>query len=171
MAPIVDGSTASAVLVPMKIDAFVLNEAVCKGQSRIAPITQPDFSHLDPEDAQPKDNILPYHDLTYSAPPSINSRLTDLTTGESRKDRFGIYLSWCLPRPFRSGFAATESAKARVSEERAAKGLRPAREITTAAQHAMPEVLYEPNCPPLRLLRPERFSSFRYPTDGLLCGN
>ena len=115
----------SALCIPMQLDAFVLNEAVCNsGKAFIAPLVQPDYSSLQAGPAL-KHDVMPHLDMSLSYPASINPRLADLDTGKPRQDRLGIYLHWVLPRAFRSGSVATESAlqQRQYSDQKEAKGI------------------------------------------------
>jgi len=109
----------TTLAVPMKLDAFVLNPSVCRGGktddpnktgSKIAPITQPNYTFLRLRDHAIQPDILDLHDLHNAAPASRNPRLTDLGTGKEKRYRQGVYLHWSVPRVYRSGMAATEEA-------------------------------------------------------------
>ncbi|KAK4184917.1 hypothetical protein QBC35DRAFT_454779 [Podospora australis] len=99
-----------AVLIPMKLDAFVFNEDVCSGAGE--------------EPGKP--DILNPVDLYNTSPALLNSRFTNLATNERRYHRIGVYLHWTLPRLFRSGVVAagTEAAQSQShTEARVARGL------------------------------------------------
>ncbi|TGJ78619.1 hypothetical protein E0Z10_g10147 [Xylaria hypoxylon] len=95
------------VLIPMKLDAFVLNSAVCSGtgadQAKIAPITAPNYTYLRLDDTLLRPDVLDHVDLHHTAPSQYNSRFTNLGTGATRANREGVYLHWTLPRPYRAG--------------------------------------------------------------------
>lgn len=95
------------VLVPMKVDAFVLNAAVCSGkganEAKIAPITAPNYTYLRLDDTLLRPDVLDHVDLHHTTPAQYNSRFTDLGTGEKHVNREGVYLHWMLPRPYRAG--------------------------------------------------------------------
>lgn len=100
------------LLIPLKLDAFVFNEKVCDGkptEAKVAPITQPNYTFLRLDKSVVQNDILPHVDLHHAAPASVNSRFTDLGTQEPRKTRIGVYLSWMMPRVYRSGIASTSS--------------------------------------------------------------
>ena len=110
--------TSSPLLVPIQIDAFRLNEAVCGDGSdadhsaRIAPINQPNYTFLRLDDYVIQNDILQHTDLHNSAPASRNSRLRDLGSlpTTQRRHRQGIYLHWTLPRCYRSGATVVDGA-------------------------------------------------------------
>jgi hypothetical protein len=98
-----------AVAMPLKVDAFVFNAAVCNGEghkARISPITQPNYTFLRMEEYMALSDLLPHTDLYNASPSTRNSRYTDLGTGEPRTSRQGVYLHWILPRAYRSGEAS-----------------------------------------------------------------
>ena len=120
------------LLVPVQIDAFRLNEAACGDGSdrdrstRIAPITQPNYTFLRLDNFVLQNDVLPHVDLHNSAPAARNPRLRDLSTMPTAplRHRRGIYLHWTLPRCYRSGVSMADSAPdARRKEERDSKGL------------------------------------------------
>lgn len=91
------------VLVPVKLDAFVLNPAVCNGgihEAKIAPITQPNYTFLRVDGFVAQNDVLPHVDLHLSSPSTTNPRLMNLGTGKPRR-RTGVYLHWSLPRAYR----------------------------------------------------------------------
>ncbi|KAI1812466.1 hypothetical protein GGS20DRAFT_587464 [Poronia punctata] len=97
------------ILIPVKLDAFVFNEAVCNGgpgKAKIAPIAQPNYSFLRLSDSYLQSDILYSTDLHNAAPADDNSRLNDLGTRTRRTNRQGVYLHWTIPRVYRSGTAA-----------------------------------------------------------------
>ena len=120
------------LLVPVQIDAFRLNEAACGDGSgkdlstRIAPITQPNYTFLRLNNFVLQNDVLSHVDLHNSAPTARNPRLRDLSkmpTSQLRHRR-GIYLHWTLPRCYRSGVSMSGSApEARRKEERDKKDL------------------------------------------------
>ncbi|KAF3920986.1 hypothetical protein ABW20_dc0103976 [Dactylellina cionopaga] len=102
------------LLIPMKVDAFVFNAAVCSGgpkEAKIAPIVQPNYTSLRLNDYLVEPDILDHADLHNATPSDRNSRYTDLGTNLPRTNRIGVYLHWLLPRPYRGGTAATDSFK------------------------------------------------------------
>lgn len=108
------------LLLPVKLDAFVFNKAVCNGYDdgdvhhggqpdyRIAPITQPNYSFLRLDEGYIQKDIMQEVDLHNAWPADINSRFTDLATWEPRRKRQGVYLHWTLPRVYRSGITKTK---------------------------------------------------------------
>ncbi|KAF2144841.1 uncharacterized protein K452DRAFT_343301 [Aplosporella prunicola CBS 121167] len=110
-------------LVPMQLEAFVLNPAVCgTGEetdttARISPITQPNYTFLRLDNFLLQSDVQNHTDLHNTAPASTNSRMTDLgALGEPKplRHRHGVYIHWTLPRFYRSGISSSES----VSPER-----------------------------------------------------
>ncbi|KAH8702269.1 hypothetical protein BGW36DRAFT_458996 [Talaromyces proteolyticus] len=105
----------STLAVPMKLDAFILNEKVCTDNSdaktlaKIAPITQPNYTFLRLKHNILQNDIQPHTDLHNTTPVELNSRATDLSTGDPRKNRMGVYVHWMIPPVYRSGTAATKS--------------------------------------------------------------
>lgn len=100
------------VLVPVKLDAFVFNHAVCDGgihDAKIAPITQPNYTFLRVDKFVAQNDVLPHVDLHLSSPMTTNPRLVDLGTGKLRH-RTGVYLHWSLPRAYRQGITPKEPA-------------------------------------------------------------
>ncbi|KAI5811787.1 hypothetical protein DFH27DRAFT_474694 [Peziza echinospora] len=113
LVPVADTTLA----VPLKLDAFVLNPAVAAGGdtseklgSKIAPITQPNYTFLRLSNYVVQNDILDHHDLHNAAPASRNPRLTNLANGKELRHRQGVYLHWSLPRVYRSGMAAADEA-------------------------------------------------------------
>ncbi|KAF3923151.1 hypothetical protein ABW20_dc0108265 [Dactylellina cionopaga] len=104
----------NVLLLPMKVDAFVLNEAVCSGDealgAKIAPITQPNYTFLRLTDFYIQSDILNQTDLHYVTPADCNSRFTDLGTGEKHANREGVYIHWTVPRPYRTGTRVTQTS-------------------------------------------------------------
>jgi hypothetical protein len=139
-----DVNDTQAVLIPLKLDAFVFNGPVCDGKvanskssegeavqdqsptaAKIAPITQPNYTflRLDRDFIQP--DIQDPIDLSNSWPSEFNPRYTDLGSDRVRERRRGVYLHWTMPRLYRSGIAAagSEAGKSAIFEEgRAARG-------------------------------------------------
>lgn len=100
------------VLVPVKLDAFVFNHAVCNGEfdkAKIAPITQPNYTFLRVDEFVAQHDVLPHVDLHLSSPSTTNLRLMDLGTGLIRR-RTGVYLHWSLPRAYRRGITPEKDA-------------------------------------------------------------
>ncbi|KAK3694276.1 hypothetical protein B0T22DRAFT_487822 [Podospora appendiculata] len=105
-------SVSDLVLVPMKLEAFVLNEAVSDGgefEAKIAPITQPNYTFLRPEEFYIQNDILNQIDIHAASPASKNSRVTDLRTGLPRANRLGVYLHWTLPRLYRTAAVSKDA--------------------------------------------------------------
>jgi hypothetical protein len=96
------------VLAPLKLDAFILNESLCTRSDtfKICPITQPNYTFLRLTDSLLTADILDHVDLHTSTPAELNSRITDLGTGQTHSNRLGVYVKWTLPSVYRSGAAA-----------------------------------------------------------------
>lgn len=130
-------STDSNLSLPLKLDAFVLNPPVCDGgdiDAKIAPITQPNYTFLRLTNFIVQNDILDHVDLHHTTPPELNSRLTDLGTKQRRTHRQGVYLHWMLPRVYRSGIAATDSAPDHRERDGIAQPEVPGNKDTTAPQ-------------------------------------
>ncbi|KAK0615570.1 hypothetical protein B0T17DRAFT_347175 [Bombardia bombarda] len=108
------------VLLPLKVDAFVFNRAVCdaggkeadsKKKAKIAPIAQPNYSFLRLDERYLQSDIMNDVDLHNAWPAQKNSRFTDLGTGEPRRNRQGVYIHWTMPRVYRSGKAVSDKSQ------------------------------------------------------------
>lgn len=110
----------SNLIVPLKLDAFVLNAKVCSGgpkDAKIAPITQPNYTFLRIAGFVAQNDVLNHVDLHRTSPADLNSRFSDigsLPVNEEgkprhppRADRVGVYLHWMMPRAYRSGVATS----------------------------------------------------------------
>lgn len=120
------------LLVPVQLDAFVLNPAVCGKPedtgARICPITQPNYTFLRFRDFVAESDLQPHADLHNAAPAQVNSRLTDLGARPptAHRHRHGVYVHWSLPRAYRTGISFADSVKPeRRNEERIRHGLPP----------------------------------------------
>ena len=101
----------SAVLVPIKLHAFVASEDFPESQYHIAPLIQPNYAALRTDELLRHD-IIEQLDLSAARlQAKHNTRFVDVTSGQARRDRVGVYLSWTLPRVYRSGMTATPSAE------------------------------------------------------------
>ncbi|KAK0732481.1 hypothetical protein B0T21DRAFT_369068 [Apiosordaria backusii] len=106
------------VLLPLKVDAFVFNKAVCDAggkeadsqkKAKIANIAQPNYSFLRLDQQYLQSDITNDVDLHNAFPAEKNSRFTDLGTGEPRVKRQGVYIHWTMPRVYRSGRPGKEN--------------------------------------------------------------
>ncbi|KAI9689317.1 MAG: hypothetical protein M1822_009967 [Bathelium mastoideum] len=96
------------VAIPVKLDAFVLNEDVCNGgknDSKICPIQQPNYTWLRIQNFVLQNDVLAPVDIHNASPAFKNSRVYDLGSGTPMENRLGVYLHWMIPRPYRSGVA------------------------------------------------------------------
>ncbi|CVL11707.1 hypothetical protein FPRO06_13014 [Fusarium proliferatum] len=108
-------STDQNVLIPIKLDAFILNNTVCDGghgKAKIAPITQPNYTFLRLDKSWLQPDISYNVDLHSVSGAKVNSRITDLGTGNPRENRRGVYLHWTIPRIYRSGVTDAEKKNA-----------------------------------------------------------
>lgn len=114
--------TPTTVIIPMIISAFHLSPSVSdhkpgdQNPYLLAPITQPNYTSMRLDPANITHDLLDHIDLSRTTPATANNRVYDLGTGELRRNRIGIVLHWSLPRVFRWGTSATESAKERASK-------------------------------------------------------
>ncbi|KAJ9607111.1 hypothetical protein H2200_008183 [Cladophialophora chaetospira] len=116
---------ADPICIPIDLDAFVLNEAVCEGgKTRIAPITKPDYVSLRLENSAIQHDVLPKVDLHNTDKAINNPRISESFSGplkvldlknpnppetqlvRIKESRLGVYLHWSLPRGYRSGTSA-----------------------------------------------------------------
>ena len=111
------GSTATTtpsvtVLVPLKLNAFALTPPTCATTNNysITPITQPNYTFLRLHDNLIVPDVLDHVDLHQVAPANLNSRLTDLGSGQLHQNRVGVYIHWTLPPVYRAGSAAAPTA-------------------------------------------------------------
>ncbi|UKZ52620.1 hypothetical protein TrVGV298_006401 [Trichoderma virens] len=125
----------ATVVVPMAVQAFLVADDFGDTLYQIAPITQPDLFKL--QQLQQPDRYTSqiggegggewdHHDLLGKVDTSwwrlqaeYNPRFRDLTTGGPRENRSGVYLSWCLPKLYRSAITATESAVSTPEDRKA----------------------------------------------------
>lgn len=110
----------AALLIPMNVDCFVMNESVCepatKTSSKIAPIVQPNYTFLRFDSEYISDDIQRSTDLHGTGKPDSNSRITDLGSGERLQGRIGVYVHWMIPRPYRAGTASTDGQVGRKKD-------------------------------------------------------
>ncbi|KAK4167523.1 hypothetical protein QBC43DRAFT_367572 [Cladorrhinum sp. PSN259] len=145
-----------AVLVPVQLQAFVLNPAVCNtgkdddNGARIIPITQPNYTFLRLDNFVLQSDVMNHVDLHNSAPADNNTRMTDLGARPKpmpRRNRHGVYVHWILPQVYRTGVTSDDSVPDdRREEERLRRGL-PARDPNLKAPadpSSTPEFLQPP---------------------------
>ncbi|KAL7947490.1 hypothetical protein V8C42DRAFT_317931 [Trichoderma barbatum] len=101
-----------AVFVPMGVQAFVITENFPQSNYRFAPLIQPDYSNLRAEGLLAHDVIDELELSPFRLQARHNTRFVDLSTGQVRKERVGVYLSWTIPRVYRQGIMATKKAQA-----------------------------------------------------------
>ena len=145
--------TSASLLVPVKLDAFVLNPAVCgTGKdddhgARIIPIAQPNYTFLRLDNFVIQSDVQNHADLHNTAPASLNPRMTDLGAQQPapRRNRHGVYLHWMLPRAYRSGVSSTDSVpNERHEEERLKRGLPPQDSDKPTSGPSSPEFIQPP---------------------------
>ena len=102
----------TVVLIPLKLNAFALTPSTCASINKysIAPITQPNYTFLRFHDNLIVPDVLDHVDLHQVSPVNLNSRLTDLGTGQLRQTRLGVYIHWTLPPVYRAGSAAAPTS-------------------------------------------------------------
>jgi hypothetical protein len=126
------------LLVPLQLQAFVLNPAVCNEDgddgARITPITQPNYTFLRLDNFVLQSDVLKHADMHNAAPSNTNSRMTDLGArpdpahpeAADRRNRHGVYVHWILPQLYRTGLALSDSVpESRRNHERLRRGLPP----------------------------------------------
>ncbi|THC90265.1 hypothetical protein EYZ11_010273 [Aspergillus tanneri] len=122
------------IAIPLKLDAFVLNEKLCEKdekhpevdqakEAKIAPITQPNYTFLQLDEQLLQHDILDHVDLHNAFPAKSNPRVYDLGKDKVRDKRMGVYLHWVMPRFYRTGSAATPTGAPQQQKEHRAKGL------------------------------------------------
>lgn len=122
----------SNLLLPVKLDAFILNKEVCNGkakESKIAPITQPNYTYLRIDQNAARTDVLPHVDLHLSSPATTNPRITNLSTRETRPERQGVYLHWTIPKLYRSGASIADD-----KNKTSAKDKTPGKDETPATE-------------------------------------
>ena len=103
------------LLLPIKLDAFILNSAVCDGgklDSKISPITQPNYTYLRIDENAARTDVLPHVDLHLSSPSTKNPRITNLSTRQTLPGRQGVYLHWTIPKLYRGASTSDDSSTA-----------------------------------------------------------
>ncbi|KAK3312562.1 hypothetical protein B0H66DRAFT_596089 [Apodospora peruviana] len=97
----------NAVLMPMAVQAFVVTEDFPQSKYRIAPLIQPDYSSLRAERLLAQDVMEQLQLSSHRLLAKHKTRFVNVATGEARKERVGIYLSWTIPKTYRQGITAT----------------------------------------------------------------
>jgi hypothetical protein len=99
------------VSIPINIDSFVLCEDSCNGDSRIAPITQPNYMGLRLDSYLIQHDFLEHVDFHSTKPVNLNPRLTDIGVDPPKflSNRLGAHVHWSLPRCYRTGAADADS--------------------------------------------------------------
>lgn len=121
------------ICLPIKVDAFVFNPDVCAGpRSKIPPISQPNYTFLRLDASVVQNDVLEHVDLHATTPSDINRRLMNLDSNSVRLNRQGVYVSWTLPRVYRSGTAATPKATSGQATRAADQGFQNPTDATVA---------------------------------------
>ncbi|KAI1457412.1 hypothetical protein F4805DRAFT_177981 [Annulohypoxylon moriforme] len=141
-------------LVPMQLDAFRLNPAVCgTGEendttARISPITQPNYTFLRLDNFLLQSDVQNHTDLHNTAPATVNPRLYDIGARPKPtplRHRHGIYLHWTLPRFYRSGVSTGKAVSSdRRRKERLRRGLDVPDSDADEASNDTPEFIQPP---------------------------
>ncbi|KAI0546742.1 hypothetical protein F4679DRAFT_404669 [Xylaria curta] len=113
----------AAVLVPMTLQALVVSEDYPTSSYRIAPLIQPNYAALRSGSGLIQHDVMEQLEMSHTRlKAQWNTRFVDVTSGEVYKDRVGVYLSWCLPRAYRSAITATETAAASQAQAQLKRG-------------------------------------------------
>src|SRR5689334_6961700 len=102
------------ICIPINLDAFVLCEDSCNGESKIAPITQPNYVALRLDDSLIQHDLLDPIDLHNLGNAQQNPRLTDIGSNPPvfRNNRLGVHVHWSLPRCYRTASSDADSRTA-----------------------------------------------------------
>ncbi|EJT75103.1 hypothetical protein GGTG_08941 [Gaeumannomyces tritici R3-111a-1] len=121
------------VLLPVQLDAFVLNPSVCgtgepaDKDARISPVSQPNYTFLRLDNFLLQPDVQSHATLHSTAPAALNPRLTDLGARPPKplRHRHGVYLHWTLPRCYRAGVVSSGDAvpAERARDDRRRRGL------------------------------------------------
>lgn len=144
----------NTVLMPMQLDAFVLNPAVCgtgkpkDNTARISPITQPNYTFLRLDNFLLQSDVQNHTDLHNTAPADVNPRLSDLGARKPKplRHRQGVYIHWTLPRFYRAGVSSGKTVpEKRRREDRLRRGLdAPAAGVGTGDGNDTPDFVQPP---------------------------
>ncbi|KAK0713176.1 hypothetical protein B0T26DRAFT_804057 [Lasiosphaeria miniovina] len=123
-------ATAKAtVVVPMALQAFIVSGDFSSSAYQVAPLVLPDFAALRSRQGEIGHDLMDQLDMSYwRLQARYSPRFVDVRTGRVRDDRTGVYLSWCLPRLYRTGttktkgVTVTEDAKKAHDENRVRSG-------------------------------------------------
>ncbi|KAK5996410.1 hypothetical protein PT974_01744 [Cladobotryum mycophilum] len=143
------------VLVPMQLDAFVLNPAVCgtgaddDTTARISPITQPNYTFLRLDKFLLQSDVQNHTDLHNTAPASVNPRMTDLGARpipQPLRHRHGVYIHWMLPRFYRTGISSGQTVPPQARQaDRLSRGLAAAPDASDGdTSHDTPDFVEPP---------------------------
>lgn len=145
--------TSDPLLVPVQLEAFVLNPAVCgtgkddDNGARIIPITQPNYTFLRLDNFMIQSDVQNHTDVHNTAPADLNSRMTDLGARPPapRRNRHGIYLHWTLPRAYRAGVSSSDSVpEDRRKQDRLKQGLPAEDSNLSTSKSYTPEFIQPP---------------------------
>lgn len=115
--------------------------------SKICPLTQPNYLFLRFKGGLIENDVLSHHDLHAASPGALNSRVTNLGSNTPHRNRMGVYLHWVLPRVYRTGTAAAGSATGAQGARKKAQGFEPDLQSDASDQTAFasPEFRSAPN--------------------------
>lgn len=119
-------SNIDIVCIPVKLQAFVVTEDYGESQYRVAPLIQPDYGALRAESGLIQHDVFDELEISEAnLTARCNTRFMEVTTGNVRKERLGVYLSWCLPKTYRAGIVASKAAVDDHGEAMLRKGYTP----------------------------------------------
>lgn len=134
------------ICIPMHVDAFALCPDNCNGDSKIAPITQPNYTALRLDSHLIQHDVVDHIDFHYASPPELNPRLSDLGSNPRRFkfNRMGIHLSWSLPRLYRTAKVSDSKADPNSPKDNSSPVYRPIPNRWLVTRHLHPKS-YKPD--------------------------
>jgi hypothetical protein len=112
-----------SVFVPVALQALVIGQDFPQTKYRIVPLIQPNYNALCTDGGLVKHDLMDQINLSHlRLKAEYNSRFVDLTSGQAIGERLGVYLSWCLPRVYRTGITATDQARAEHGDAKVRAG-------------------------------------------------
>ncbi|KAI5777098.1 hypothetical protein EDC01DRAFT_714248 [Geopyxis carbonaria] len=99
---------SAPLLHPLLLHAYTLSPPCANhpqdSLSRLAPITQPNYTFLRLDAGMIQSDVQPHTDMTDCAPAERNTRLSDVGAMpvRRRREREGVVVAWVLPRVYRS---------------------------------------------------------------------
>ena len=120
---------AEVYCVPIALDAFCLSPDICDVKrvddvtyaTRLAPITQPNYTGLRLDSQLIQHDVLDSVDLHNTRPAVQNPRVTDVgdPLHALRQNRIGVYLHWSLPLTYRGGSTTATGTENNASTDKA----------------------------------------------------